>query len=160
MLKIMHKGIHANLPINKTGLSGIATDDALNAYIQSLKGGRAVTLTSLGVALADAGAGSSFLGFLINDAAGYPYENIPALASGFVSVAYGNCVITTDQINPVEVFDVGDLIYIGSGANAGLVTKIKPAGAGANDKAIGMAYSGASVAAPELSILVFGPTYA
>lgn len=154
MLKILHKGIQYNAPLDKTGFTGDVATDAQLASVTSLVAGRLATLGANGVALADAAEGHVFAGFIINDAAGYFMENKPALASGLVPLSIGIQVVVTDQIVSTETFAIGDKLYIGSGANAGKVTKTPPTGAGANVKPIGVAGSTASAAAPELTVIV------
>lgn len=155
MLAFQHKGRTFNLPIKTSGLTGDANVDSLSTYIQSLVGGRVVTLTSTGVDLADSMTvtPNQPFGFLVNDAAGYFFENKPALASGLVSVARGpeNAIIT-DQIDTSLTFAIGDLLYVSTGSKAGLVTNVKPTGTNSNPVLIGIATSTASVSAPQLTI--------
>lgn len=154
MLKILHKGIQFNAPLDKTGFIGdVAVDSAL-ASVTALVAGRLATLGSAGVKLANADAGDTFAGFIINDAAGYFMENKPALASGLVPLSIGAQVVVTDQIVSTETFAIGDKLYIGSATNKGKVTKTAPTGEGANTKPIGVAGSTASAAAPELTVIV------
>lgn len=112
MLKIKYKGISYNAPLDETTLEGKSIkEQALSAYIQGLKAGRLVKMGEKGVALAT--ADSKPLGFLVNDADGYFYENKPALASRKVAVLYGDCIVETDQL--VEgTYKAGDLLYIGA----------------------------------------------
>lgn len=155
MLKILHKGIQINAPLDKSGFTGDVQHDASLASVATLIAGRAATVLENGVALADAAEGHTFDGFIINDVAGYFYENKPALASGLVPLSYGNQVVVTDQIKAGDVFKPGDKVYLGSGADAGLLTKTQPTGTGANDAPVGKALSAASAAAPELTVLAY-----
>lgn len=143
MLKFAHKGRTLNLPLNKSGFVGDADVDAKSAYVQGLLAGRVVSVGANGVALADGAVLTTRpIGFLVNDAAGLDWENKPALGSGYVAVTRGTeNVVTTDQIKTSENFAIGDLLYAGTGADAGLVTKTAPA-AGAT--VIGIALSTAS----------------
>jgi len=150
MLRILHKGIQASFDLDQTGLTGDTEADSKLAYIQSLKGGRLAAIGANGVKLAD-GATDTPLGFIINDAEGYFYENKPALASGKVPLTVGDQIVVTDQIDTSEVFAKGDKLYAGTGAKVGLVTKTAPA---AGAKVIGIATSTASAASPELTIVV------
>lgn len=158
MLAYQHKGRTVNMPLDVSGLTGDAQVDSSSLYIQTLVGGRFVALTAQGVALADSASATPMqpLGFLVNDAAGYFFENKPALASGLVSVTRGpENVCITDQIDTTLTYAVGDLLYVGSGNKAGLVTNVKPTGANANPVCIGQASSTASVSAPQLTVLLF-----
>lgn len=155
MLSILHKGIQYNAPLDKSDFTGDVDTDSKLAYVQGLVSGRCATITADGVALADAAEGHLFIGFIINDAAGYFFENKPAIASGLVPLSMGNQVVVTDQIVTTETFALGDKLYLGSGANAGLVTKTLPVGAGANVEPIGIAGSAASAASPNLTVVCF-----
>jgi len=154
MLEIRHRGINVNLDIDQDGFTGDVEVDAALAYVVSLKAGRIAGLDSDGyVQLADGSADSASvqqipMGFIINDAAGYFYENKPALASKKVPVIMGNCLIVTDQIDTTLTFTPNDVLYVGTGATAGLVTNV-PSTSG---YVIGVAGSSASSAAPELLI--------
>lgn len=154
MLSILHKGIQYNAPLDKTGFTGDVAHDAALASVTALVSGRIATLTATGVALADASDGDIAAGFIINDAAGYFMENKPALASGLIPLSVGNQVVVTDQIVTSETFAIGDLLYIGSDANAGLVTKTVPVGNDANKNPIGVAGSTASASSPALTVIV------
>jgi hypothetical protein len=151
-LKIFNKGIQISLALDQTAWTGnIDTDSALLA---SFVGGKIVGVNGVNgfVALGDGAAAGTVqpLGFLVNDASGYFYENKPALASGMVAVTHGNCVVSTDQLKAGVTFVAGDLVYCGSGADAGLVVKVAPTGA----TPIGVALTAASGAGAELTIAV------
>lgn len=154
MLKILHKGIQYSAPLDTTGFTGDTSVDSALASVTKLVSGRLATLGANGADLANAAEGDVFAGFIINDAAGYFMENKPALASGLVPLSVGPQVVVTDQIVSSETFAIGDVLYIGSAANAGKVTKTLPTGAGVNAKSIGIAGSTASAAAPELTVIV------
>ncbi len=160
MLKIQHKGIQASIDLNQTGFTGDVAEDSKLAYVQSLKAGRLIAVTPDGAALADGDPAedATAIGFLINDAEGYFYENKPALASGKVAITVGNCVVVTDQIDTAETFAPGDALYAGTGAKAGLVTKTPITDANTAptvvSRQIGIALSAASSASPELTIAV------
>jgi hypothetical protein len=152
MLNILYKGINFNAPLDTTGFIGDASVDSALASVTALVSGRLATIRPAGVHLADSANNDQFVGFIINDAAGYFFENKPALASGIVPLSVGPQGVTTDQIDTTKTFAVGDKLYIGNGATAGLVTNVVP-GSG-NTAVIGIATSTASAAAPELGILV------
>lgn len=152
MLKVLHRGLHQSLPLNPAALTGNAEIDSQSEYVRGLVGGRLAALAPTGVVLADglATAKKYPIGFIVNDAAGYYFENAPALASGQLTVSSGNQVVVTDQIDTDETFALGDLLYAGSGAKAGLVTKTPAEGA----TVVGVAGSTASAANPELKVIV------
>lgn len=155
MLQVKHKGIQVSLPINPADLNlgnGIMYDDLYSDELKKLVGGRAIRINSQGyVELAD-GAEDGYVGPLVVSATGGHLENKPALASGLVAVAFGQCQATTDQIVTTETFVPGDKIYVGTGANAGLYTKTP---ATADTQAVGLASSAASASEPNLTILFF-----
>jgi hypothetical protein len=155
MLQILYKGINYNAPLDTTGFTGNIAVDSASAYVVSLVGGRLATLHPTGVALANAANNDIFAGFIINNAAGYFFENIPALASGLVPLSVGPQGVITDQIVAGLTFTPGQPLYIGSGGNAGLVTNVQPTpGSGVNSTAFGIAGSAASASSPELTILI------
>jgi len=102
MLKILHKGLQVNLDLDTSGFTGDVQQDSALPYILSLVGGKQVGVDVGGkVQLADGLPASLVepLGFLINDAAGYFFENKPALASLKVAVCVGPMIGITDQID-------------------------------------------------------------
>jgi len=125
MLDIQHKGLVGNFPLDQSTLSGVATADVNTPYIQSLLGGKVVSVSPTGLKLAD-GSLDSVLGFLVLDAAGYPYENVPSLASGVAAVTLGNQVVLTDQVVAGLTILAGEPLYAATGANAGLLTNVAP----------------------------------
>lgn len=168
MLKILHKGIQPSMALDTSELSGVLEADVVLPYILNLKGGRLISMDSDGnaqLADGDPAAGLEAIGFLINDAAGYFYENKPAFASGKLSHTFGNTVVITDQIDPDVTFVPGEKLYAGTGAKIGLVTNVPPSTltlaegtpntvATVASKSIGIAGSSASSASPELTVLV------
>ena len=157
MLTILHKGVQANLDLDPTGMTGDIEHDSALAYITSLVAGVLVGVDADGyVQIADgktdAGTYLEPVGFLIRSAAGYFYENKPALASKKVSVTFGNFVIITDKIDTALTFAPGNKLYCGTGAKAGLVTNVQATGA----RYLGIAGSAASAASPELLVYMLG----
>jgi hypothetical protein len=143
--------VRVSLDVDQSGWTGDIEADA--ALLASLKGGRIVGVNASGkVALADGALAGVVqpLGFLIVDAAGYFYENKPALASGKVAITHGNCVVITDQLKSGVTFAAGDLVYCGTGADVGMVVKTVATGA----TPIGVALTAASGAGAELTIAV------
>lgn len=154
MLKILHKGLQISLDQDQTGFTGVIATDVALAVVTKMKAGRIAALTSGGLAtLADGAVGNGLepLGFIINDAAGYFFENVPAVASGKIAITFGPCVIISDQILTSETFAPGDKLYSGTSGNVGLITKTS---AGGTARLIGIALSSASAAAPELTLAV------
>lgn len=153
MLKILHKGFQANLPLDQTGFTGDVQHDSELDYTRSLVGGRFVAMTDKGLCLADGGnVKQHCVGILVNDAAGYFYENKPAIASGLAAVSVGNQMVITDQIAPGITIAVGDKLYVGTGDNKGLITNKAPVD---GSDSVGVAITAASAASPELTMLAF-----
>lgn len=156
MLQILHKGIQISLDLDTTDFTGDTEHDAALAYIQGLDAGMFGGIDANGYAqLADGDPAGDVtpLGFLINDAAGYFFENKPALASKMVAITFGNCVVVTDKIDTALTFAPKDLLYVGTGAKIGLITNVAPDAA---SRCIGVALSSASLATPNLTIAVLG----
>lgn len=155
MLNILHKGIQVNLPLDPSEISGTIEESLAKAYVVALDAGVPIAIDGSGnVQLADGVKASNLepIGFLVNDAAGYFYENRPALASGLVAVTLGNCVIETDKIDTALTFAFGELLYAGTGAKVGMVTNVEGTGA----RVIGIAGSSASSSQTTLKIYVTG----
>jgi hypothetical protein len=127
MLKILYKNgaldSEFKLPENKINLD--ERSFVQDGLIKSLIAGRLVTVDgNANVKLAD-GASDIPLGVLVNDAAGYVYENVPALASGRCPAMQGGGLIVTDQVVEDNIVP-GDKLYCGTGANNGMFTKTSP----------------------------------
>jgi hypothetical protein len=155
MLQILHKGIQMSLDLDTTSFTGDVEHDAALAYIQGLDAGRIAGINASGyAALADGAIANSIfpIGFIINDAAGYFFENKPAIASKKISVTFGGCVIITDQIDTALTFLPSQYIYAGTSTKVGLITNVQPT----NARPIGITLSGASSASPNLTIAVLG----
>lgn len=155
MLQILHKGLQISLDIDTTSLTGVIETDVALDYIVGLKAGMVAGYDANGYAqLADGAAAGDVtpMGFLINDAAGAYFENVPALAAKKVAITFGNCVVVTNKIDTTETFAPKDRLYVGTGAKVGLITKTAPTGA----RLFGIAMSAASSASPNLTIAVFG----
>ena len=156
MLTILHKGIQANLVLNPTGMTGDIAHDSALAYITGLDAGVLVGIDTSGyVKLADGDVDGTWIepiGFLVRDAAGYFYENKPALASMRAAVTFGACVVVTDKIDTALTFNQGQRLYCGTGAKAGLITNVAP---DAVARIIGIAGSDASLASPSLTVYMY-----
>lgn len=155
MLLIHHKGIHINLDLNTSGLTGDVEADAKTAYIQSLKAGRFAALDANGkVLLADGLAASAKfpIGLIVNDAEGYFMMNKPALASKEIAVTFSPCVISTTEFDATKTYTPGEKLYVDTGANIGKVTNVAPAGATPIGIALSAAAAGSGVESGSLSI--------
>ena len=96
-----------------------------DATIAALTAGKLATVDANGyVALAEDGAYGA--GFIINDVAGYDYENAPAYASGKVPLVIGGGLVSTDALVDTDVA-AADLLYISTAGNAGKLTNVRPA---------------------------------
>ena len=127
MLKIKYisGSIDGTLPLDPSKLTGDLSTDRASDYIRGLRAGRLVTIDTNGyVTLAEDGA--LFYAVLVNDAFGGEFENVPALASGHVAALIHGCVIETDEVVEDSIVP-GDKLYIGTGTNAGMLTKTAPA---------------------------------
>jgi len=152
MLQFLHRGRTINLAIDTRTLTGNVQTDVTNAYILSMKGGSLVAYGTNGLELADNNvAGYPPMGFLVNDMAGYFFENSPALGSGLAAVARGSeNVIITDQIDTSLTFNVGDLLYASTSTKAGLLTNVAPSNV--YNFVVGIALTSASLASPDLTV--------
>ena len=141
------------LPDSKIELS--PEEFVADANVQAMKAGKIVTIDANGkIKLCDADAGNKSIGVLVNDVAGYHYENIPALASGVVPFMTGGGLIETDQIVD-ETVTPGALLYCAGGANAGLFTKTASTATGANTDVVGIARTGNSTADKTVRIQLY-----
>ena len=155
MLQILHKGLQISLDLDTTDFTGVAETDAALTYIQNLDAGCVAGYDTDGYAqLADGAIANEILplGFIINDAAGYFFENKPAIASKKIGITFGNCIIVTNKIDTALTFTPGQKLYCGTSTKIGLVTNVAPT----NARCIGISMSSASSAAPNLTIAVLG----
>lgn len=155
--KIIHNGTKINVDLPST----IPTDPKAfisDSTVLGLKAGRLVTINSAGLILALNGSAgrNSTLGVLVTDVAGGFFENIPAAGSRKAAVLLGKAVYVTDQYKSGETYAKGDLLYLGSGTDVGLITKVAPtAGANVSIEPVGVALSAATASSPELTVLLF-----
>ena len=132
-------------PLDKSKLTGDVAVDSKSEYVSSLVAGKVAALDGNGnIKLCD-GASDFAEGFIINDASGYFMENTPALASGVVPVLVGGGICETDQVVETDI-KPGDKLYVGTGDNAGLLTKNDPTGDDKNGQVFAIARSGNSAA--------------
>jgi len=126
MLKIhyINGSIDGTIALDPAQLTGDVNIDRSSAYVQQFVGGSVVAIGSDGyIKLAE--DGDAGVGVLVNDVAGYSFENTPALASGKAPAIIGGCVADTDRVKETDIVP-GDLLYVGTGSDAGLLTKVKP----------------------------------
>ena len=130
ILQILHKGLQLSIPQDQTGFTGNLQSDLALAVVTKMVAGRIVginTVTTTG-AIGYAGLGDGLvtspyavpLGVLINDAAGYFFENPAAYASGMVAIIKGPAMIITDQWNVGDTFTPGVEVYCGTHGNSSL----------------------------------------
>lgn len=124
-IKYVHGTADSLFEINPGLLTGDAFVDAAKPQIQALKAGVIITVDSNGYVTVCDGATQVALGVVINDAAGYPLENKPAIASGKVPALSGGSVCITDMIVDADVV-AGNKLYCGTGENKGMLTKTAP----------------------------------
>jgi hypothetical protein len=155
MLQILHKGLQISLNLDVSGFTGDVEADAALDYIQGLDAGCIAGYDTDGYAqLADGAVANAIrpMGFIINDAAGYFFENKPAIGSKKIAITLGNCVIISNKIDTAITFDEGDPVYCGTTGKLGLLTSAEATGA----RLLGIAMSTASSAAPNLTVAVLG----
>jgi len=151
MLQILHKGPQISIPQDQTGFTGnLQTDLALAVVTKMVAGkivGICVTDTTQG-AIGYAGlvdgldaANSKCLpiGVLINDAAGYFFENPAAYASGMLAVLKGPAMIITDQWLAGQTFVAGTPVYAGASGLFTATPTSTPYGEGTAGQPIGIA---------------------
>jgi hypothetical protein len=150
-LQILQKGTQISLDMDQTGFTGDITSDSQLPVVTKMVAGRLVAIGPTGATLADGqstGTGLEPVGWIINDAAGYFFENKPAFASGKIGVVMGPAMLVSDQIDTTKTFNLGDRLYAGTGAALGLLTNA-PGTTGA--RLLGIAASVASAASPNLT---------
>lgn len=124
-LEILHPAFYQkNLDLNPEWFTGDPNVDITNENLLKLQAGVFVTIDEEGyVKLAD-GASAVKADAVIVPPKGFLYENLPGLASRKVSVTGAPSVIKTVQVVEEDI-KPGDPLYIGTGENAGLLTKTK-----------------------------------
>lgn len=94
------------------------------------------------------------IGFIINDAAGYYFENPAAYASGMIAVLKGPAMILTDQWDTATTtITVGAPVFVGTSLKVGLLT---PTGTIGTNTLVGIAMNTVTVASPNLQLLLLG----
>lgn len=157
MMDLRYEALQINLEVNPSGMTGDLAADSKLAYVQSLKAGRAVTVDANGyIALVDSASSTSLIGFLLLDAEGSFFENKPALSSRRMAVTASSTEFETDQFVSTETIATGALVYVGTGANVGLLTAVKPA-AGTLTAAVGVVTKGNTAESPTLRVVTQGP---
>lgn len=100
-----------------------------DATVAALNAGKLITVGANGFVKLCDGASEIALGTLVNDAAGYGFENIPALASGKTPALQGGGTVETDQVVEDDIVP-GTKLYCN---DAGMFTKVDPTGTEATD---------------------------
>ena len=150
MLNIKHRGIQANLDLNTTTFTGVATKDNFLTYMEGLKAGKLVGVDANGKA-ALASSTVKPLGFIVVDASANPVENYPAVASHKLAVTIGNCVVVTDQIKSGDTLTAGQPVYACETAGSeGLVAST----GGEDAQPIGIALNSTSATVTTVEIAV------
>lgn len=117
-------------------------------------GGSVAGLTGAGT-VGKATSGVAPVGFYINDAEGYPYENTPAIASGINTFYHGPGLLGTDiyethtVAGALQTYAAGDNLYT---SVRGLITKEANGGTGGNATLVGVV---ADLPTPAAPFLVF-----
>lgn len=113
--------VDSGFPINPALLALALTDFQAHADVTKLKAGKLACIGSDGnVRLAEQDD-AQFAGFIVNDVAGYGFENVPAYASGLCPLMVGGGVVDTDQVVEDDLAS-GDKLFIA----AGMLTKVDP----------------------------------
>jgi len=126
MLKIhyINGSIDGTIALDPAQLTGDINVDRKSPYVQQFVSGSVVAIGPDGyIKLAE--DGDVGIGLLVNDVAGNEFENTPALASGKAPALIGGCVVDTDRVKETDI-KPGDKLYVGTGEDAGLLTKVKP----------------------------------
>ena len=126
MLNIIYinGSIDGTVELDPSQLTGDLSADRISAYVQGLSMGKMASFDTNGYAkLAE--DGDLMYGVLVNNAAGADYENVPALASGKVSMLIGGSVVETDAVVENDLVP-GDKLYLAPTANKGKLTKTNP----------------------------------
>ncbi|CAK0772440.1 hypothetical protein CCP3SC15_4570002 [Gammaproteobacteria bacterium] len=156
MLKILGRGNQFGLDLPSANLTGVVEKDIQLSEIKALKAGRflAIDQTTKQATLADGDEtlGKIPLGFIVNDAVGLFFENTPALASMQVPFTFGNCIVISDQIASGVTILASQLLYCGTGAQAGMITNVPPS----NSREIGISMGTPDPVTKELLIAVLG----
>jgi len=149
-IKYVFGDLDGTLPLDPSHIHDDMLDNFNDSYLQSLVAGKIVSLDANGyVKLAE--DGDIDYGILLNNALGNnAYENPAAIASGLITAVEGGGIFLTDQVVEDDIVP-GDKLYIGTGANAGLLTKTDP-GSG---NVVAVARTGNSAADKSVVIRLF-----
>lgn len=156
MLQIKHQKTPViSVDLDTTGFTADVIANSNLAYVQGLVAGKAVNVDTSGkVQLHDGTAdltNSTFIGLLVNDAAGESYGNRPSLADASYQIGVvmrGGARVVSDQIASGLTVTPGEPIYVDAN---GLLTDVQAT----TEAPIGLSMSAASDASPELDLLLF-----
>lgn len=109
-----------NLPEDKLALP--LEEFRSDPEIVALKAGKVVVAGRDNAPVLATDLDAQFAGFLVNDVAGYSFENVPAYASGLAPVMQGGGLVETDQVVE-ETIQPGDKLWLA----AGMLTNVDPA---------------------------------
>jgi hypothetical protein len=149
-LQILHKGLQLSIPQDQTGFTGNLQTDLALAVVTKMVAGKIVGINSNSSngAVGYAGLADGLnptnsvclpVGVLINDAAGYFFENPPAYASGMLAVLKGPAMIITDQWLAGQTFVAGTPVYAGASGLFTATPTSTPYGEGTAGQPIGIA---------------------
>lgn len=143
MLKYDHKGVIVSLNLDTAGFTGDEIANSKLAYVQSIKAGVVVNMDSDGFVQLCDGVADDPIGFVVNDAAGGAYENLPAMATRSVAVVpIGTGVVQSDQILAGLTIAPGDALFADTGAD-GQITNVAPTTPTSDRQLIGIAANAA-----------------
>lgn len=148
-IKYVFGALDGSNELNPAKLTGDLNTDLQSDYLQGLVAGRVGAVKGGYVELAE--DGDSDTGLIVHDAVSQYGTNQAAVATGKLTLLVGGGVVETDQVVETDI-KAGDLLYIGKGENAGLLTKNKPAD---NSKSVAIARTGNSAIDKTITIRFF-----
>ena len=135
-IKYVFGALDGSNELNPAKLTGDLNTDLQSDYLQGLVAGRVAAVKGGYIELAE--DGDADVGLVVHDAVSQYGTNQGAVATGKLTILVGGGVVETDQVVETNV-QAGDLLYIGKGKNAGLLTKTKPSD---NAKPVAVARTG------------------
>ncbi len=154
MINILHSGIRTSMPIKDIGtFNGFYDPNKLLAttYLLSLVDGKIVSVDTDGTMKLADGATDTPFGMIVRGFTEFDLGSNTTAGDQGIDVMVGTAIVIIDQIAAVTIAE-GDKLYVGTGANAGLITNVSP---GANAVVLGIAISSASPTAKNLKMKLF-----